>query len=66
MRTSFGEEVDRLRGSIERDFGHLTSFGFGRSPLPAWVRHEKRVWLWVSAKMVINAVRIMARKGLAA
>jgi DDE family transposase len=53
MRTSFGEEVYRLRGSIERDFGHLTSFGCGLSPLPAWVRHEKRVWLWVTAKGIV-------------
>jgi len=37
------------------------------SPLPSWVRHLNRVWLWVSAKLVINGVRIMAlRKGLAA
>jgi hypothetical protein len=66
MRTDFGREVYHSRGSIERDFAHLTSFGCGLSPLPAWVRHEKRVWVWVTAKMVINAVRIIARKGLAA
>ncbi len=66
MRTPFGQEVYGLRGSIERDFGHLTSFGCGLAPLPAWVRHENRVWLWVTAKMVINAVRIMVSKGLAA
>lgn len=66
MRTPFGQEVYRARGSIERDFGHLTSFGCGLAPLPAWVRHEERVWLWVTAKMIVNAVRIMAHKGLAA
>jgi hypothetical protein len=66
LRSPFGQAVYHLRGDIERSFGHLTSFGGGLAPLPAWVRHEKRVWLWVSAKLVINGVRIMVRKGLAA
>jgi len=66
MRSPFGQEVFRLRGNIERDFGHLTSFGGGLSPLQSWVRHQKRVWLWVSAKLLINAFRIMIRKRLAA
>lgn len=66
MQSPFGREIFHLRGKVERDFAHLTSFGGGLSPLPAWVRHENRVWLWVSAKLVINGVRIMMRKGLAA
>jgi hypothetical protein len=36
------------------------------SPLPAWVRHVERVWLWVSAKLLINAMRIIVHQGLAA
>jgi Transposase DDE domain len=66
MQSSFGQEIFRLRGTIERDFGHLTSFGCGLSPLPSWVRHQNRVWLWVTAKLMINAMRIMAHKGFAA
>jgi hypothetical protein len=66
MRSDFGRGIFRLRGRIERSYGNLTSFGGGLAPLPAWVRHRDRVWLWVSAKLVINAVRIMFRKGLAA
>jgi len=66
MQSSFGQAVFCSRGNIERDFAHLTSFGGGLSPLPSWVRHENRVWLWVSAKLLINALRIMMRKGLAA
>lgn len=66
MRSEFGRSVYHLRGAIEREYGTLTSFGAGLSPLPAWVRHLNRVWLWTSAKLVINAVRIMLRKGLAA
>ena len=67
MRSAFGRGVFACRGAIERTFGALTSFGGGLSPLPSWVRHLNRVWLWVSAKLVINEVRIMAlRKGLAA
>jgi len=66
MQSSFGQEVYGSRGNIERDFAHLTSFAGGLSPLPSWVRHENRVWLWVSAKLVINALRIVMRKRLAA
>jgi len=66
LRSPFGKNVYRLRRGIERTFGNLTSFGGGLSPLPAWVRHQDRVWLWVTAKMLINAGRIMINKGLAA
>jgi hypothetical protein len=67
MRSAFGRGVWGLRRRIEQSFGVLTSFGGGLSSLPSWVRHLKRVWLWVSAKLVINGVRILAlRKGLAA
>ena len=66
MRTPFGRELFRSRANIERDYGTLTSFSGGLAPLPAWVRHETRVWFWVSAKLVINAIRIIERKGVAA
>ena len=54
------------RRGIERAFGTLGSFDGGPSPLPAWVRHVERVWLWVSAKLLINAMRIIVHQGLAA
>jgi len=66
MRSSFGQGIYRLRGDIEREYGVLTSFGGGLSPLPAWVRHQNRVWIWAAAKLVINAVRIVRNKRLAA
>jgi hypothetical protein len=66
MGSIFGREVYSLRRGIERAYGNLTSFGGGLSPLPAWVRHQDRVWLWVTAKLVINGVRITINKGLAA
>ena len=66
MRSAFGRDIYRLRRGIERAYGNLTSFGGGLSPLPAWVRHQDRVWLWVSAKLLINGERIMINKGLAA
>ena len=59
MRSQFGKGVFNLRWTIERTYGSLTSFGGGLSPLPAWVRHLKRVWLWVTAKLLINAMRII-------
>jgi DDE family transposase len=66
MRSSFGQGIYRLRGDIEREYGVLTSFSGGLSPLPAWVRHQNRVWMWAAAKLVINAVRIVRNKRLAA
>jgi Transposase DDE domain len=66
MRTGFGQAVYRLRRGIERAYGNLTSFGGGLSPLPAWIRHQDRVWLWVTAKILINGVRIVAHNRLTA
>ena len=66
MKTSFGRGLYALRRGIERAFGNLSSFGGGLAPLPAWVRHLERVWLWVSAKLLINAMRIIVHQGLAA
>jgi hypothetical protein len=60
MRSAFGRAVWGLRRRIEQAFGVLTRFGGGLSALPAWVRHLERVWLWVSAKLAINGVRIVA------
>jgi Transposase DDE domain len=68
MRSPFGREVFKLRGTIERAYGTLTGFGCGLSPLPAWVRHQNRVWLWVTAKILINGERMQVNraKGVAA
>jgi hypothetical protein len=66
MQSAFGRGIYRLRKGIERAYGNLTSFGCGLSPLPAWVRHQDRVWLWVTAKLLINGERIRINKGLAA
>ena len=60
----FGQEVYALRGAIERCFGNATSFAGGLSPLPPWVRRAHRVWRWVCAKLLINAVRIVKNQGL--
>lgn len=54
----FGRALYGSRGAIERSFGHLSSFGGGLGPLPAWVRRRWRVRLWVQAKLLINAARI--------
>lgn len=55
----FGQALLRARKQIERDFGCLTNFGAGLSPLPNWVRRIHRVHLWVQAKLLINALRIL-------
>ena len=40
-----------------RNFGNLTNFGGGLSPLPAWVRRLHRVERWVRAKLIVSALR---------
>ena len=55
----FGQALLRGRKQIEREFGCLTSFSAGLSPLPSWVRRIHRVRLWVQAKLLINALRIL-------
>jgi hypothetical protein len=62
----FGRAVYATRGGIERDFGHLTSFGGGLNGLPSWVRGAGRVGMWVEAKLIINGVRALLNQGLAA
>jgi hypothetical protein len=57
LKTRFGKQLFRFRRQIERDFGGLTCFGGGLSPLPAWVRRFPRVRNWVQAKLLVNAVR---------
>lgn len=55
----FGQALLRWRAQIERDFGGLTNFAAGLSPLPNWVRRLHRVHLWVQAKLLINAIRLL-------
>jgi hypothetical protein len=55
----FGKQLSRQRSDIERTFGGLTCFGGGLAPLPSWVRNKHRVQLWVHAKLLINATRIL-------
>lgn len=57
------EWFHKQRTQIERRFGNCTSFGGGLAPLPSWVRTYSRVWLWLQAKLLINAVRILKRTG---
>jgi hypothetical protein len=64
--TAFGRALYAVRGGIERSFGNAVTFAGGLGPLPAWVRRWHRVYCWVSAKLVINAVRIVRKQGLMA
>jgi hypothetical protein len=57
MQTTFGSELFKLRGQIERNFAGLVSFGGGLTCLPAWVRTLHRVRNWVHCKLLINAIR---------
>jgi len=62
---SFGRTLFLERSQIERYFGGLSGWGGGLTHLPPWVRTHRRVWTWVQAKLIINAVkRDLAAKDL--
>lgn len=61
-RPTLCEQAMHRRDQIERHFAHLTSFGGGLGPLPAWVRRLSRVRLWVDAKIAIYHARLLARR----
>jgi len=56
LRSTFGRELYDLRRNIEHNFGNLTNFGGGLSPLPSWVRRLQRVRRWVGGKLILNAL----------
>lgn len=51
--TEFGRGLMNTREQIERIFGRLTNLSCGLSPLPNWVRTQRRVEMWVCAKLMI-------------
>jgi hypothetical protein len=57
LKKPFGQALLKYRDQIEREFGNLTTFAAGLSPLPNWVRRSHRVHGWIQAKLLINAVR---------
>jgi len=66
LKRPFGEALIHQRGNIERSFGNATSFAGGLAPLPSWVRRLYRVCRWVQAKLIVNAIRIILHKRVAA
>ncbi len=60
-KSDFGPSLYKMRTGIERSFGNATSFAGGLGALPAWVRRLRRVRIWVWAKLLINAARILIR-----
>jgi Transposase DDE domain len=65
LNSDEGRNLMHQRLAIERAFGNCTSFGGGMAPLPPWVRRLHRVRLWVQAKLLINALRILGKTPLA-
>jgi len=61
---TLGPTLYRLRGQVERDLGHMGSFGGGLQPLPNFVRRPRRVARWVIVKTIINGLRICRNHGL--
>ena len=58
---SFGAALMRTRAAIERAFGALKSSAVGLTDLPPWVRTFPRVYPYVSAKLILHALRPTVR-----
>ena len=54
----FGRELHKLRDTIERKFGYLTSTGGLLGPLPSWVRTYRRGKVWVQCKLILSEIRL--------
>jgi transposase len=61
LHRPFGKTLFKERNQIERKFGSAVCFGGGLAPLPAWVRRLHRVHRWVTAKLILNGLRIQKR-----
>ena len=60
----FGRSLYATRTDIERDFGHMGSFGGGLQPLPNFVRRPRRIAFWAITKLIVNGVRSCQLHGL--
>lgn len=60
--SGFGAGLYARRTDIERRFGQAVSAGGGLCAPPAWVRRPWRVRPWVTAKLLINAARVVVRE----
>jgi len=56
-QSPFGDDLLKMRSSIERYFGNATNWGGSLTHLPPWVRTHRRVRLWVQAKLALTALR---------
>lgn len=64
LNKPFGKSLYRVRLNVEHCFAGLTSFVGGLASLPFWVRRFNRVRLWLHAKLLLNALRILHRTSL--
>jgi hypothetical protein len=55
--SQFGRTMLRERNAIERKFGNLSNWGGGLTHLPPWIRTHPRVYAWVQAKLIIDALK---------
>ena len=60
--STFGCDLYKWRTAIERKFGHLTSTPGLRTHLPAWVRTQRRVTMWVQAKLILADLRAALKR----
>ena len=55
--SGLGQRLLQDRRAIEREYGNLTNWSAGLTGLPAWIRTERRVRVWVQAKLVLLGIK---------
>ena len=56
-----GELIENTREEIERQFALMGNVGCGLKELPNWVRRERRVSRWISAKLLLHHAYLIHR-----
>ena len=60
--STFGGDLYKLRATIERKFGYLTSTPGLLAHLPPWVRTLRRVRMWVQVKLILADLRATMKR----
>jgi hypothetical protein len=62
---SFGMSMLETRIGIEQSFAYTSNIAAGLKALPNWVRHPRRVALWIAMKLQIVAASRLVKKRVA-
>jgi hypothetical protein len=65
MKGRFGKRLTDDREHVERQFALMGNVGCGLKGLPNWVRRQRRVERWVSAKLLLHHAFLLQKQAAA-